>query len=75
MSDDNSYDAIVRALAPKGNKLVGFAFIVPENTPQRELRDRDSTGKAKNELRMTRTAGINLRGVLKSLLGRTGTQN
>jgi phytoene dehydrogenase-like protein len=27
-------------LAPKGNQLVGFAFIVPENTPQRELRDR-----------------------------------
>ena len=38
-------------------------------------RARDSTGKAKKELRMTRTAGIKLRGVLKSLLGRTSTAN
>jgi B12-binding domain/radical SAM domain protein len=38
-------------------------------------RARDSTGKAKNELRMTKTASINLRGVLKSLLKRTSTTN
>jgi B12-binding domain/radical SAM domain protein len=33
-------------------------------------RAKDSTGKAKRELRMTRTAGIRLRGALKLLLGR-----
>ena len=33
-------------------------------------RAKDSTGKAKKELRMTRTAGIRLRGALKLLLGR-----
>lgn len=38
-------------------------------------RAKDSTRKAKRELRMTRTAGINLRGILKALLGRTSTAN
>ncbi len=33
-------------------------------------RAKESTGKAKRELRMTRTAGIRLRGTLKLLLGR-----
>ena len=33
-------------------------------------RAKDSTGKAKRDLRMTRTAGIRLRGALKLLLGR-----
>ena len=33
-------------------------------------RAKDSTGKAKRELRMTRTADIKLRGALKLLLGR-----
>ena len=33
-------------------------------------RAKDSTGKAKRELRVTRKAGIKLRGALKLLLGR-----
>jgi len=38
-------------------------------------RAKDSTGKAKRELRMTRTAGIKLRGALKLLLGRNRTKS
>jgi B12-binding domain/radical SAM domain protein len=38
-------------------------------------RAEDSTGKAKRDLRMTRTAGIKLRGALKLLLGRNRTAN
>jgi hypothetical protein len=38
-------------------------------------RAKDSTGKAKRELRMTRTAGIKLLGALKLLLGRNRTAN
>jgi B12-binding domain/radical SAM domain protein len=38
-------------------------------------RAKDSTGKAKRELRMTSAAGIKLRGVLKLLLGRNRTAN
>jgi B12-binding domain/radical SAM domain protein len=38
-------------------------------------RAKDSTGKAKRELRMTRTAGIKLMGALKFLLGRNRTVN
>ncbi len=43
---------------------------------KREIqRAKDSTEKAKRELRMTRTAGIKLRGVLNFLLGRNRTVN